>query len=97
MSASSLSHTARADWRAVAAGLTALCCEADQLSTPGGAGAYNATCWAPLVMGILRGLAAGPGRGGDRACQAAVTASSGEARSVFGDERFTDVTGDSSE
>ncbi|VDD74313.1 unnamed protein product [Mesocestoides corti] len=95
LSSSSMSYIARSDWRTVSIGLITLCTEADKLSAPGGT--YHANSWAPLVTAILSGLAAGPGRGGNVASQAAVTAFTMTASksSAFCDERFTDIAGDS--
>lgn len=78
----------------MSAGLIALCTEADNLSPNQGAIYHH--FWPTLVNGIILGLEAGPGCGGCVASQAAVAAVSSSTSSVFGDERFTDVTGDAS-
>uniref|UniRef100_A0A0X3PS99 Exportin-2 n=1 Tax=Schistocephalus solidus TaxID=70667 RepID=A0A0X3PS99_SCHSO len=94
LSSVSMSHLARNSWRTVSAGLVNLCTDTDQLSPVVGAKYHS--FWAPLVNAVVSGLTAGPGKGGVMASEAAVVAeSSTVSPTKFGDERFTDVTGDS--
>lgn len=105
LSSSSFSHLAREEWRVVSVGLTTLCTQAEAICSPTDAIAsatstsYHADAWIPLVQAILAGLTAGPARCGQLAADAAVAAATAAAAnpstSVFSDERFTDVAGDS--
>ncbi|CAL8104219.1 unnamed protein product [Calicophoron daubneyi] len=88
----------RSHWRQVSIGFIRLIGEANAMSPTGSSGsAPYRNSWAPLVGRIIAGLAAGPGRGGDPAVEAAIQAAS---QSVMGggcvsnDERFIELDAD---